>query len=285
MAVLTKAELFQRMNSLIRSGGQGGKTKATEIREFVADLIDTIFSLFGQSSSAGGILEYDPEAIYDFTINPFAVFNFRIFKTKIDGQTGNEPPFSPDGEGNYEDDNWIEISPAPASGIAKWKAGVYTGELVIVYHNGSLYRLDVAPEAMPFESVDIALEEEWVIIGGGSGGSSTETAEFQAVTWAATTTISVPTGIKSHKVKIAIPSGSAVATGALAIAGDGNGVFCSGTIYNNDSVAKTINLPTGDLVGKDLTVPISLPATTALDVSFKNDGTKRIWQFSQTKTI
>lgn len=156
--VRTKEELFQRMASLIRSGGQGGKTKATEVRQFLADLIDTIFSLFGSSASAGGILEYDPEAIYDFENNPFAVFNFRIFKTKVDGQTGNEPPFSPDAEGNYENEFWIEVSPAPASGIAKWAPGIFTGDLVIVYYNGQLYRLDVAPEAMPYESADITAE-------------------------------------------------------------------------------------------------------------------------------
>ena len=182
MAVRTKAELFQRMTAMIRSGGQGGKTKASDLRAFITDLIDTIFSLFSGSAAVGGILEYDPSVIYDFENNPFCEYNYRIFKTKIDGQMGNEPPFSTNEEGDYENDYWIEVSPAPESGIAEWEAGVYTGDLVIVYYNNKLYRLDVPEAQMPFESVDIVAEigdEKWVAISGDGGApSALETAYF-----------------------------------------------------------------------------------------------------------
>lgn len=116
-------------------------------------------------------------------------------------------------------------------------------------------------------------------------GTSTETPEFGALAWGATVAITIPTGIKSHKYTVSIASGSTVASTTLSVSGDNNGVFCSGTIYNNDTVSKTINLPTGDLVGNALTVPISLPTGKSLDISFKNDGIKRTWQFSQNKAI
>lgn len=174
MAVRTREELFQRMNSLIRSGGQGGKTKAAEVRALITDLIDTMFSLFSNSGTSGGILQYHPTTLYDFENTPFCEFNYRIFKTKIDGQMGNEPPFSPNNNGDYENDYWVEVSPAPESGIAEWEPGVFTGSLVIVYYDNKLYRLDVPENEMPFESEDIVAEigeGKWVVISGGGGVS------------------------------------------------------------------------------------------------------------------
>lgn len=113
----------------------------------------------------------------------------------------------------------------------------------------------------------------------GGTGTTTETVEFGAITWGSTVPITIPTGIKSHKFKIIIPSESTTELGTLEVTLDSNGVFCSGTIYNNDSVLKTVNLPENDLRGQGLLQAISIPANKALDISFKNDGTKRIWQY------
>lgn len=287
MAVRTREELFQRMNNLIRSGGQGGKTKASEVRALITDLIDTTFSLFSNSGTSGGILQYHPTTLYDFENTPFCEFNYRIFKTKIDGQMGNEPPFSPNENGDYENDYWIEVSPAPESGIAEWEAGVYTGDLVIVYYANKLYRLDVPENELPFESADIDAEivaEKWVAISGGDG-ASTETSEFQSVNWSASINITVPEGIKAHKVVVNIPPSTPVGTATIGVIGSTNGTFINISIYNNDSVNRTVVLPTGDRAGNDLMHPIILPAGAVLDMSMKNDGNKRIWQATQTREI
>lgn len=111
-----------------------------------------------------------------------------------------------------------------------------------------------------------------------------ETPEFQEEVWGEVMEIAVPEGIKGHKVKIMVPSGSLIGAGAITVIDD-NGTFISFSIYNNDTVSKTINLPVGDKVGQDLIIPISLNAGKCLDMSCKNDGTKRVWQFSQTKEI
>lgn len=288
MAVRTREELFQRMNSLIRSGGQGGKTKASEVRALITDLIDTTFSLFSNSGTSGGILQYHPTTLYDFENTPFCEFNYRIFKTKIDGQMGNEPPFSPNENGDYENDYWVEVSPAPESGIAEWEAGVYTGDLVIVYYDNRLYRLAVPPEQLPFESEDIEDEidnEKWVSLTGGGGVPSTETLEFQTVSWSAAMNIIVPAGIKSHKVKIIVPPGIPIPSGTLSISESTNGTFVNISIYNNDTVAKNINLPAGNKVGNDIVLPIVLGPGVGLDMSAKNDGTSIVWQASKIKEV
>lgn len=280
MAVRTREELFQRMNSLIRSGGQGGKTKASEVRALITDLIDTTFSLFSKSGTSGGILQYHPTTLYDFENTPFCEYNYRIFKTKIDGQMGNEPPFSPNINGDYENDYWVEVSPAPESGIAEWEAGVYTGDLVIVYYDNKLYRLDVPENELPFESADIDAEivaEKWVAISGGDG-ASTETPEFQAVAWSASINIIVPEGIKAHKVVVNIPPSTPVGTAAIGVTGSTNGTFVNISIYNNDSVNRTVNLPVGDWKGEGLESTTVLGSGQGLELSCKNDGNKKVWQ-------
>lgn len=275
------------MNNLIRSGGQGGKTKAAEVRALITDLIDTMFSLFSNSSTSGGILQYHPTTLYDFENTPFCEYNYRIFKTKIDGQMGNEPPFSPNINGDYENDYWVEVSPAPESGIAEWEAGVYTGDLVIVYYGNKLYRLDVPSEELPFESVDIVAEiaeEKWVAISGG-GAPSTETLEFQEVAWSASINIIVPEGIKAHKVIINIPPSTPIGTATISVTGSTNGTFVNISIYNNDSVNRTVNLPVGDWKGEGVETTNVLAAGNGMELSCKDDGSKKVWQGIKIEAI
>jgi len=110
--------------------------------------------------------------------------------------------------------------------------------------------------------------------------SSTETPTFGAIAWANPLTITVPMGVKSHKWKCSIPSGSTLAAATLAVSDDADGVFISGSIYNNDTVAHTVTIPTGDLPSA---TTISIAAGSVLDISSKNDGVKRIWQYSIVK--
>ena len=83
----------------------------------------------------------------------------RIFETKVDDNTGNEPPTNP---AITEDTNWIEISASSGSAINEWAPGVYGAGLVIVFHNHSvdgrgLYIL--LDPVRPFTSADIEAEE------------------------------------------------------------------------------------------------------------------------------
>ncbi len=113
----------------------------------------------------------------------------------------------------------------------------------------------------------------------------TETAEFGAITWGATVTIAIPEGIKTHKWKVLIPSGSTTASATIVVENGTNGLYCGGSIYNNDTVLKTVILPAGDRGGETLLFPITIDPGKSIDLSFKNDGTSRVWQYSKLKTI
>lgn len=82
----------------------------------------------------------------------------RIFETKIDNNTGNEPPTDPD---ETENASWEEISQSSGSGIKEWAPGIYGAGLVIVYHShstlGRLLCILIDP-ARPFNSTDIEAE-------------------------------------------------------------------------------------------------------------------------------
>lgn len=158
MAIFDKTGLLQKLVQKIRSNGIGGLTRAVDVRQFLTDLIDTMFSLAGQSTSADADLEWKADATYNTTDNKFAIYNQRIFESKTDANTGNLPPSVQDVNGNFENTYWIEVSPAPASGIVAWAAGVYGKGLKIVYHNKLLYELLVPDAERPFKSTDIAAE-------------------------------------------------------------------------------------------------------------------------------
>lgn len=174
MAVYDKNGLIQRMLQLIRSAGINGKTTAQNVRDFTQDLIDTMFSLFGQNTgSEDQDLEWDSQVSYNLTTNQFCISRLRIFKSKVDNNQGHEPPYIPNDQGAYEDDYWIEVSPAPKAGVPAWKAGTYlandAGDPIIVFYSAGLYYLDVA---LPFESTDIVGEigeGKWKGLGGAGG--------------------------------------------------------------------------------------------------------------------
>lgn len=96
----------------------------------------------------------------------------RIWETKIDDNTANEPPVDP---GTSEDANWKEISPSAAAAIPEWAPGLYGAGLVIVFHNHSadgpgLYVL--LEPVRPFTSTNIESEitgGKWEKISGSSG--------------------------------------------------------------------------------------------------------------------
>lgn len=182
MAVFDKNGLFQRLVALIRSNGVNGLTKAVDVREMFTDLIDSVWSKFGEATSPATLaLDWKADVTYDTVNKPYAVYQLRIYKTKIDANLGNTPPVVPDVDGNYEDANWVEVSAAPTSGISSWKAGVFMPGLVIVEHNNQLLKLLVPDADRPFESTDINAEltddpatTKWKVLTGASeGGGAT----------------------------------------------------------------------------------------------------------------
>lgn len=98
----------------------------------------------------------------------------RIWETKIDDNTANEPPVDP---GTSEDDNWKEISPSAAAAIPEWKPGLYGEGLVIVYHNHStagraLYVLLEPTRPFTSENIETEIAEgKWASLGGGISSS------------------------------------------------------------------------------------------------------------------
>lgn len=110
----------------------------------------------------------------------------RIWKTKNDNNTGNEPPTDPL---ITSDSNWEEKSPSISSGINEWSAGIFGDGLVIVFWNHStdgnnFYKL-IDP-ARPFESINIETEitaGKWEQITSASGGGLTKpiTASYATI--------------------------------------------------------------------------------------------------------
>ncbi|NJO88950.1 MAG: hypothetical protein HC831_08325 [Chloroflexia bacterium] len=188
MAVYDKTGLLQRLVQMIRSAGIGGKTSAQNTRDFLSDLIDTMFSLFsGSGETTGPDLEWNAETVYNTTDNQFAISRLRIFKSKINNNTGHEPPYVPDLDGIYQDNYWVEVSSAPKAVIPSWKAGVFqvnsNGDPIIVFNAGVLYYLSDTV-VLPFESTNFAMElaaEKWISLGGESGGPA---VAAKYATWA-----------------------------------------------------------------------------------------------------
>jgi hypothetical protein len=91
----------------------------------------------------------------------------RIFLTKIDDNTNNQPPSNPTIE---ENDQWEEVSASASSAIQEWSPGLYGPGIIIVYHNHSvngrgLYIL--LEPVRPFNSVNIEAEDTtWALLGG-----------------------------------------------------------------------------------------------------------------------
>jgi hypothetical protein len=173
MAIFDKNGLLNRMIQLIRSAGINGKTSAQNLRDFLTDLIDSTWNLFGQSSSTNPDLAWAPSKTYNLTDNKYAIHQLRIFESKIDNNYNHQPPTAPNSLGKYEDAYWKEVSEAPRSAIADWEAGTIVDEgLFIVHYNDKLLRLD-APR--PFNTVNVVTEigeGKWKVLGGESGGGA-----------------------------------------------------------------------------------------------------------------
>lgn len=147
-----------------------GEIAEDDMREFQADIADS----FGGTQDFSSLL-YNATTEYNTTTNPFAEYQGRLFKSKIDNNIGNTPPSAPNISGDYENASWVEVSRSEASPIKKWAAGVYGEGLIVVLQNDLFYRL--ANATRPFESSDFAAElsnGDWVLVGGsGSGGGGT----------------------------------------------------------------------------------------------------------------
>lgn len=177
MAVFSKSGLLQQVAKLIRSAGVGGKTTAKNVRDMFTHVVDTLFHELGSINDFGPELAWDAGLTYHTTDYPFAIYGLRVFRTKVDDNRNHPPPTEPDANGIYQDAYWIEVSPAPTSGIAEWTPGVYGNGLIIVYYDSRLYRLADTVDR-PFDSSDFAAEEaagKWVAISGDTNTSISHT--------------------------------------------------------------------------------------------------------------
>lgn len=144
----------------------------TIAQEYIA--LDAIIDFITQSITSGipdwtNALTFnlDGSGAGSFSTEPDTNGSIRFWKTKTDGNIGNQPPTNPlITENTY----WIEVSPSDGSAIKEWAAGVYGSGLIIVYHNHSvddrgLYLL--LEPVRPFNSTNIETEitaGKWVRI-------------------------------------------------------------------------------------------------------------------------
>lgn len=88
-----------------------------------------------------------------FCRHPDNTGKIRIFESKINNNINIAPPTDP---GVIETASWREQSPAAASAIKEWAAGLYGAGLQIVYFEENFLLL--TDPARPFQSVDISAE-------------------------------------------------------------------------------------------------------------------------------
>lgn len=151
---------------LLASYRANGRISADELD----DILNTLSNVIENSDTDSLNLEWAIGTTYDtpdtakISGNPsYSESGDRLWKSKIDNNTGNEPPVDPE---VTEDSYWIEQSKSAASPIQEWQAGPYGAGLIIVFHNDYLVKLNVVNR--PFESTDIDAEIEdgdWKIIG------------------------------------------------------------------------------------------------------------------------
>lgn len=285
MAVHDKNGLFQRLVELIRSNGVNGLTRAKDVRDMLTDLIDSVWSKLGEAASPAELeLDWQPDVVYDTVNKPYAVYQLRIYKSKTDGNSGNIPPTIPDEFGVYENVDWVEISAAPTSGIASWKAGVFLPGLVIVEHNNQLLKLVVPDADRPFESsnIDTELTEDplttkWVVLTGGGDGASGKLRHDTYTTLPLASTIAWDVdNVAEGKAVITIPDGWAGTDIAFSLSNAADGFTGILALYNNDSVSHNINLPTAGIyaVSEGETASNAMAAGAITEFNFAHDGTK-----------
>lgn len=158
-------ELWSRDGSN-RISSEDLRTVGKHIVDFAAaqDVEDSI-----PDWSAGLTFQTDGSDNGKYCKHPDTAGKKRIFETKTDDNTGNEPPTNP---AITENDDWEEISASSGSAIQEWTAGLYGNGLIIVYHShsvygGGLYKLN--EPVRPFTSVNIEIEltaGTWELQGG-----------------------------------------------------------------------------------------------------------------------
>ena len=122
------------------------------------DITDTLFAEINNKfneATQNANLAWDSGVVYNTTDNKFAVYKERLFESKQDNNIGNEPPTTPNVNGDFENAYWKEVSEQAKAQIPEWQAGTYTGDLVIVYYQDHFYRLTAST---PYESTDIIAE-------------------------------------------------------------------------------------------------------------------------------
>ncbi|GHE64868.1 hypothetical protein [Roseivirga thermotolerans] len=131
--------------------GRVTKAQLLTILYYLANLIE-------QNDISSVINEYDEAGTYDTpgagNGNPaYALLNNRLWKSKVDANTGNTPPTDTE---ITENDYWIEVSKGTSNLFQEWQPGVYGEGLIIVFYNDVFYKLTVAER--PFESTNIETE-------------------------------------------------------------------------------------------------------------------------------
>ena len=168
---------LQEFLMLINNFREDGRIEGEELR----DLFQTTYNVLSQNDTSSLNLGYDLNQVYDTPSTALVSGNRsytesgnRFWRSKIDQNTGNQPPSDPR---IAENTFWIEVSKAEANPIKEWSPGIYGAGLVIVFFNDSLLKLN--NPVRPFESVDISqeiLNEDWVYIScpntNGQGGDS-----------------------------------------------------------------------------------------------------------------
>lgn len=175
----TLQDLINDINTkLVRVGSD--RISGPDIQTTMLKVVD----LLGQAQTQDIIPDYAAELTFQtdgsddgrYCAHPDTNGRSRIWKTKVDDNTGNEPPTDPE---ITSDTNWEERSPSVKSGIQEWSAGIYGAGFVAVSWNHStdgynIYQL-VNP-TRPFESANIETE-----IAGGDWVEYTKAARDAAI--------------------------------------------------------------------------------------------------------
>lgn len=144
------------LKALINSYRSDGEISGPEL----TDIFRTIANLFEQNNTESLNLAWRTDIIYDRPTtaetsgNPsYSEFNDRFWRSKTDNNQNNPPP---NDSVTTENTHWIEVSKASSNPISEWTPGIFGNGLVIVFHNDTFYKLNVATR--PYESVNIENE-------------------------------------------------------------------------------------------------------------------------------
>lgn len=135
------------------------------------DLRTVTHAINDRTQQAGfDTLDIEWAADTTYSADDLVTYLDRIWKSKQDNNTGNQPPEDPL---VTSDSWWEEQSRADSSTIREWAAGVYGSGLIIVFYSDKLYKLNVGDR--PYLSTDIVAEiaaGDWVSLSEGGSGLS-----------------------------------------------------------------------------------------------------------------